>query len=122
VASTQDVVNDYMAAWNETDEGKRRALLERCWAADGLYCDPLSDGRGREALNGFIASMQSQQPGARIEIASGIDAHHNQIRFAWSFIQADGMTAIEGIDVGELASDGRLARIVGYWGAPPAMT
>ena len=120
MSSLRDVIDAYGAAWNEPDESKRRPLLEQCWDDDGLYCDPVSEGRGRDALNGFIAGMHAQQPGARIEFTSGIDTHHNQIRFAWAFVQADGTKAIEGIDVGELAPDGRLARIVGFWGAPPA--
>ena len=118
--STADVIRDYVAAWGETDAAKRRALLERCWGDDALYCDPMSDGRGRDALDSFIAGMHAQQPGARIEMTSGVDQHHNQIRFAWAFIAPDGSRAIEGIDAGEIGPDGRLSRIVGYWGAPPA--
>jgi hypothetical protein len=114
-----ETIATYMAVWNEPDATKRKPLLEKCWADDGLYCDPVSDGRGRDALDGFIASMHAQQPGARIDATSAIDQHHNQVRFAWAFIGADGKTAIEGIDAGELAPDGRLARIIGFWGAPP---
>jgi hypothetical protein len=109
-----------MAAWNEADENKRKALVEQCWADDGLYCDPVSEGRGRDALLQIIAGMHAQQAGARIDLTSGIDQHHNQVRFAWSFIGADGKTAVEGIDVGELAPDGKIVRIIGFWGAPPA--
>ena len=116
----QETINDYGAAWNETDEAKRRALIDACWAEDGRYCDPVSDGRGREALAGFISNMHAQQTGARIELTSGVDQHHDQIRFAWAFVQ-DGKRVIEGVDVGELAPDGRLARIIGFWGVPPAL-
>ena len=52
-------------------------------------------------------------------LTSGVDQHHSQIRFAWAFVDKDGKRAIEGIDIGELADDGRLSRIVGFWGAPP---
>jgi hypothetical protein len=114
-----DVISDYLHAWNEADPAKRKVLLERCWADDGRYVDPPTDGTGREALDAIIAGLHAQQPGARIEPTSGIDQHHDQVRFAWAFVGADGKTAIEGIDVGELAPDGRLARIVGFWGAPP---
>ena len=119
MASPSDALAAYMAAWNEPDEAKRNALLEKGWADDGLYVDPVAEGRGREALSQIIAGFHAQAPGARIDLASGIDQHHNQIRFAWTYVQADGKTAIEGIDAGELADDGRIARIVGFWGAPP---
>lgn len=118
--STNDVIQAYMAAWNEPDEAKRKPLLERCWADDGLYVDPQADVRGRDALSAIIGGMHGSMPGARIEITSGLDTHHNQVRFAWAFVQADGKRAIEGIDAGEFAADGRLARIAGFWGAPPA--
>jgi hypothetical protein len=107
-------------AWNEPDEAKRRALLEACWADDGYYCDPVAECRGRDELSAAIAGMFTQAPGSGIVLTSGVDQHHNQVRFAWAFKQADGSTAVEGIDAGELAPDGRLQRIIGFWGAPPA--
>jgi len=118
--SVAETIGAYVAAWNEPDEAKRKALIETAWAADGIYIDPAADVRGRDGLAQVIAGFHAQQPGARIDMASGIDQHHNQIRFAWTFVLADGTAAIEGIDAGELAPDGRLARIIGFWGAPPA--
>lgn len=117
--TTTEVVAAYMAAWNEPDAGKRMALLEQSWADDGVYIDPLADVKGRDGLSDTIAGFHAQQPGASIAIASGIDQHHNQIRFRWDFIGADGKVAVAGIDVGEIAPDGRLARITGFWADPP---
>jgi hypothetical protein len=118
--SVPDTIAAYIAAWGEKDEARRRALIDQAWADEGLYVDPVAEGRGRDALNQIIAGFHAQQPGARIDLASGIDQHHDQFRFAWNFVQADGKTAIEGIDAGEFASDGRIARIIGFWGVPPA--
>jgi len=115
------VVNAYMAAWNEADEGKRRRLLEKAWADDGAYTDPQSDVAGREALVELIGGMHGQMPGARIDVRSKTDLHHNKLRFAWRFVSGDGSMTIDGIDFGELADDGRLAKIVGFWGQPPAL-
>jgi hypothetical protein len=121
-SATMDVLNAYMAAWNEPDAAKRMALLERAWADDGIYIDPMSDVKGRAGLDATIAGLHASQPGASLALASGIDQHHNQVRFRWDFIGADGKVQIQGIDVGEIAPDGRLARIIGFWAEPPAIT
>jgi hypothetical protein len=120
MATTAETVAAYMDAWNEPDASKRKPLLEKAWADDGAYIDPVSDVKGRDGLEATIAGFHAQQPGARIDLTSGIDQHHNQIRFKWDFVRADGNIAVSGIDVGEIAPDGRLARIVGFWAEPPA--
>jgi hypothetical protein len=119
--STQEVIDAYMAAWNEPDEGKRRLLLEVAWADDGRYTDPQSDVGGREALVALIGGMHGQMPGARIDVTSKTDAHHDKLRFTWRFASGDGSMTVEGTDFGELGEDSRLKKIVGFWGEPPAL-
>ena len=43
--TTKDIVDIYLAAWCEPDHAMRTPLLEQCWADDGLYCDPVAEGR-----------------------------------------------------------------------------
>ena len=117
--SVAETIDAYVAAWAETDADKRRALIERAWAADGSYVDPIADIEGRDALSEMIAGFHAQSPGSTIVKTSGIDQHHDKIRFAWAMRGADGKTMLEGIDVGEVDADGKLALIVGFWGAPP---
>jgi hypothetical protein len=116
--ATKDTVNDYLAAWNESDEAKRRQLIDKCWADSGTYTDPMSDIKGKDALAATIGGFQKQMPGATIELTSGIDEHHGRIRFGWKVV--NGPQPMEGIDVGRLSGDGRLESIVGFWGASPA--
>ena len=120
--AVSDVVNAYGAAWNEPDEVARRTLLEEAWSDDGVYCDPTAKVDGRDSLIAHIAGFHRQMPGARIELTSGVDEHDGWLRFAWSMLGPDGTTLTEGFDVGELAADGRLRRIVGFFGPfpPPA--
>ena len=49
-------------------------------------------------------------------VTSGIDSHHGKFRFTWRMVLADGKVFLEGIDFGELNSDGKLHRIVGFFG------
>lgn len=121
MASVEDTVQAYGAAWNEPEEAARRKLLEAAWSDDGAYTDPQSNVQGRDALVALIGGFQKQMPGARIELASGVDQHHDRLRFAWKLVGPNEATMVEGIDYGELAEDGRLSKIVGFWGQPPAL-
>ena len=112
-------VQNYMDAWNEKDETARSALLARCWSDRGRYVDPNVDLEGRHALAQHIAKVQASRPGARLEFVSGIDVHHNVVRFLWRLVRADGTRGDISIDFGEVDEDGLLVRIVGFFGPAP---
>jgi hypothetical protein len=114
-------VEQYLAAWNEVNASERRKLLEKCWTETGTYIDPNVELSGRDALSRHIANVQAGRPGATLEFMSGIDVHHNVLRFEWRLIRADGTPGATSIDFGELGPDGRLARIVGFFGAAPPL-
>jgi hypothetical protein len=116
----KEIVEAYGASWNEPDEAKRRELLERSWADDGVFEDPRDRAEGRDALLQLNAGFREQLPGGSIVMTSGVDEHHGLVRFTWRIDDAQGKPLLEGIDFGELAADGRIQRIVGFWGAPPA--
>ncbi len=117
-AALERLVGDYCAAWSEPDPARRREILSRAWADDGAYTDPTVHAAGREELVAHIGRALAQYPpGARVERTSSVDAHHGVLRFAWHMVLPDGTALPEGIDFGELAPDGRLSRIVGFFGA-----
>jgi len=115
-----DIVNAYGAAWLEADADARRALLGIAWSDNGTYQDPTADVAGRGALVAHIGGFHQSMPGAQILITSAVDHHHSKIRFTWKMLGADGAVAMEGVDFGELADDGRIAKIVGFFGSPKA--
>ena len=115
----QEAVETYGSAWSEKDEAKRRAILEKSWADDGVYTDPVSHAEGRDALVALMGGFQEQFKGATIVTTSGVDVHHEKLRFTWKILGEDGKQMMEGIDFGEFAEDGRIKRIVGFFGPPP---
>src|SRR6476659_10008110 len=117
--ATNETVQAYAAAWLEPAEDKRRELLIQAWTDDGTYTDPMLHVEGRDALNQMITAFQQRRPGDRIVLTSGVDQHHSVLRFGWKWYAADGSSKMEGTDFGELASDGRLCRIVGFFGPVP---
>ena len=116
-----NVLTQYMAAWNEPEVTVRQALLEQCWNDDGVYVDPMVSLAGRDALSRHIATVQAARPGARLEFMSGIDVHHNLVRFLWRLVRADGTCGDTSIDFGEVGPDGRLVKIIGFFGPPPSL-
>lgn len=121
MATCEQVLLAYVAAWNEADEGKRRTLLETSWAENGIYIDPTTQVSGREALIQHLGRLIQQFADHRVLLTSGVDEHHGLIQFTWARIGPDGRKIRNGIDFGELAADGRLLRITGFFGPPPAI-
>ena len=117
--SRLEIVKAYCEAWNAASDGERRTLLERSWADDGTYSDPRVDLAGPDALFAHISRVQAGRPGSRIVMTSGLDLHHRVLRFTWKLVGPRGETVVEGIDFGELAADGRLRKIVGFFGPLP---
>jgi hypothetical protein len=117
--ATADLIDAYFAMWRETDPSARANLIERAFTTGGRHVDPLADANGYEEMNDMVTGVHAQYPGFTLERTSGIDQHGDQLRFAWKIDQADGTPLVAGIDIGELAPDGRLRRIAGFWGDIP---
>ena len=111
------VVNDYIAAWNETDPARRRELVDRVFAADARYLDPHFAGDGAQGIDAMIAGVQEQFPGHGFELVDGPDAHHDRVRFTWHLQGPDGPVAV-GTDFATTAQDGRLADVTGFLALP----
>lgn len=121
--STQDLtatVDTYLAAYAEPDAAKRAALIEQAWAPDGQLIDPPLVGDGHAGIAQAAEALLSQFPGHTFRRTSGVDAHHDLLRFGWELVGPDGAVAVAGMDVGVVGEDGRLQRIAGFFGDLPA--
>src|SRR5262245_1931171 len=112
-------IDGYLTAWTEPDGERRAQLIEQVWSPDGELVDPPLAAAGHDGISDMAAAMQQQFPGHHFRRVSEVDAHHDAFRFAWELVGADGAVAIAGIDVGSTADDGRLRRIVGFFGDLP---
>ena len=111
----QEIVEKYLAAWNETDPAKRRALVDEVWAENGSYTDPLADVRGRAEIDGLIGAVQQQFPGFVFTLGGTVDAHHDQARFTWHLGPAGAAEApVVGFDVAVLDGAGQIGSVYGF--------
>ena len=53
--------------------------------------------------------------------SSGIDSHHGMARYAWQLLGPAGAVVLEGIDIAQIDSAGRLAQVTGYFGPLPSL-
>ena len=107
--NVNEAVVRYLAAWNERDASRRLELVAKAWTEDGSYLDRVRQGRGHHELDGMIATAQAHFPGYQLHLASGIETHHDHVRFSWI---AGGTNEaplyIKGTDFAVLAEDGRM--------------
>ena len=106
----------YIEMWNEEDADRRAALIAAAWTDDASYVDPLLEAEGHDGLSAMVETVHGHYPGYRFRRRSDVDVHHDRVRFAWDLVKPDGEVFVEGIDVGEVADDGRLRRITGFFG------
>lgn len=113
-------VERYLAAWNETDDARRRAILESVYSADGTYTDPLAAVRGIEAISALIAAIQQQFKGVAFVLGDTFDAHHDQARFTWNAMAPGLLEPVAiGFDVA-VFERGRIRDVHGFLDRAPA--
>jgi SnoaL-like protein len=109
-----DLVDRYLAVWNETDASARRAAIEEVFAVGVRYIDPLAAIEGHAALDGLIGAVQQQFPGLVFTPGGPVDAHHEQARFTWHLGAPGGEPVVIGFDVTEIDPDGRITNVLGF--------
>ena len=115
-----DVIDRYIATWNETDAERRRALIVRTWTETASYLDPVLQGESQAGIDAMIQGVQARFPGHQFRRTSEVDAHHDRVRFTWELAPEGGPALITGTDFGVLAADGRLQTITGFFDHAPA--
>jgi hypothetical protein len=115
-----DLIDRYFAMWNETDAGRRRDLIARTWTEDARYVDPMLEGEGRNGIDAMVAAVHARFPGYKFRRTSGIDLHHDRVRFSWELVPEGGPVFADGVDFGVVAPDGRLQAITGFIDHAPA--
>ena len=119
--ATTTAVDAYLEALTERDAERRGALVANAWTEDARFVDPLLDATGHDAIAALSDVVVEHYPGHTFRRTSAVDAHHDQLRFTWDLVAPDGTVAATGVDVAQVATDGRLAMISGFFGDPPAI-
>lgn len=113
------IAQQYIAAWNETDPGRRRDLIAKTWTEDASYADPVMAGRGHAEVDALMAGVHQRFPGFRFALIGKPDGFGDKVRFSWALGPDGAEPPIKGTDFVQL-EDGRLKSVTGFLDQVPA--
>jgi hypothetical protein len=109
-------IDTHLAAYCEPNPERRAELVASVWRTDGALIDPPFDGSGHDGIAAMAGVVLTHYADHSFRRTTAIDAHHAFARYGWELVAADGTVAVNGTDIAELDDDGRLVRIVGFFG------
>lgn len=109
--SHKNLVERYVALWNEIDPGERRAKIEALWTPDGAHLSSALEAHGYDELFARVERSNRKwviEQGYVFRPTGEMQAHHDAVTFTWEMLPRDG-GAVEsaGQEVMLLAPDGR---------------
>ncbi|HEY4058730.1 MAG TPA: hypothetical protein VGM39_19085 [Kofleriaceae bacterium] len=115
-SAAEIAIETYAAAFQEPDEARRAALLEKCWSADGRFVTGGRVVRGRDALSVEMARFANDPRGGKIQLLAPPDVQGNLFRLSACAVYPDGTKSPISFDAGEIDQDGRIQTILTFVG------
>ncbi|GHO97729.1 hypothetical protein KSF_077770 [Reticulibacter mediterranei] len=91
--SSNEIVERYMALWNEEDDETRRELIEQLWVEAGVQLLSSREYRGYDELEERVTGAHKQfvKTGGYIFRRAGeVKEHHGAIKLDWEMVPAGG--------------------------------
>jgi hypothetical protein len=107
-----------LAAWNETEPDQVRGHLQKALSPKVEFIDPSVVAMGLDEFEANVHEVHARLPGAQYLRVSGVDSHHDLHRYAWE-IRRDGELVLPGFDVTQVDDEGRVLRVLGFFGPLP---
>jgi hypothetical protein len=110
------IIDLHLEAYCLPDAARRAEFVASAWSPDGVLVDPPFDGAGHAGIAAMTDIVLAHYADHRFERTTVVDAHHGVARYGWRLVGPDGEVPVEGLDVAEFGGDGRLTRVVGFFG------
>jgi len=114
-AGIAGAIDGWFAMWSITDPAGRESALRDIAAAGVLYRDRFSAVEGAADLVPHVAAFQQHMPGLRFERSGAVRECQGYALADWKALSADGQQRAAGTSAFAIASDGRIAAVVGFW-------
>jgi hypothetical protein len=110
------------AAWTESEQAARVALLERCCAPSITYTNPLAAVEGIDGVAALLGQIRAQYPGMLPVRTTAIDLHHQHGRYGWAMRNGAGQTALIGQNLITLDQTPLIQSVISFLGPLPRIT
>ena len=109
-------IDEFLRAWGDPDAATRRSLAESCMTPEISFRDAFSATEGIEEMLANLEAVQIFMPGMTLKRAADVRQAHGTAIAPWTASAADGSPRGSGTNVFDFAPDGRIRRVVGFWG------
>jgi uncharacterized protein YndB with AHSA1/START domain len=109
------LVDRYFTLWSEPDAARRQRELESIASADVTFRDAFGCTSGRDDLSAHVGASQFHRPGTRLRREGDVRQCQGTALADWVAVGDDGSSRSRGTNVFEMAPDGRIAGVVGFW-------
>jgi hypothetical protein len=106
-----DLVDQYVAMWNQPDPIIRRAQIAQLWSQKGMLVRETSVSVGHAAIAAAAARLFDAhvEKGLVASLANNTHAHHGLVKFRWKLASSDdGVASAAWSDLLVLDEDGRI--------------
>jgi SnoaL-like domain len=119
MSNPTQLIDRYIAVWNETDPARRRDLIAQTWTETATYVDPMLESERRSGIDAMVEGVQQRFPGHRFRRTGDVEIHHDRVCFTWELAPEGGAPIVSGTDFGILAGE-RLQSVTGFFDKTPA--
>jgi hypothetical protein len=110
--TTQDLVERYVALWNQPDAGLRRMAIASLWLPDGVHYVKEREARGYAALEQRVTGAYEKNVrdnGNRFRARPGVQRLRDVVTFNWEMLPRDGEAVLAvGLEFLVLDTDNRI--------------
>jgi hypothetical protein len=109
--TSTDLIDQYVAVWNEPDAVQRRRRIAEVWVPNGTTCYRLLDARGYEAIEARVTGSWDRWLRERKYVFRAVTAvsHHQAMKFDFAMISTgDGRVEAKGLSYLLLNDEGRI--------------
>lgn len=116
ITSVEEMIAQYVMAWNQTDLESYRREFDKCWAEQALYSDQYSEHTGMEGIAAFADTSLEFAPDRKFSILEKPEFHHTYGRYSWQ-AETGGRKNI-GYDFFEYDESFKITKLISFFKLP----